>query len=205
MIAPVKPPPTYAWEPTTDFLAAKYGLPRESIVRFDDNTSPLPPDLREVLIGSFKPALCENPPSDYCALVAAAAEAYGVGTDELLPTAGADEALDLTARAFLRERSVAVVATPTYAMYRIVSEQRGASVVAVPRLGTDDAFRLDIPALAEAGRHADLVWLCEPNNPTGTLDPPERIGELLKLLSAAADRDGRAAPAEVVDEADRKS
>ena len=117
--------------------------------------------------GPFDPPLCEYPPSDYAALVAAAAAAYGVAPDEFLPTAGADEALDLTARAFLREGSVAVVATPTYAMYRIVSEQRGASVVAVPRLGPEDAFRLDIPALAEAGRHADLVWLCEPNNPTG--------------------------------------
>src|SRR5665811_2467870 len=47
----------------------------------------------------------------------------------------------------------------------------------------------------------DLVWLCEPNNPTGPAEPPERIGDLLKLLSAAADRDGRAAPAVVVDEA----
>jgi len=66
--------PTYAWEPTTDFLAAKYGLPREAIVRFDVNTSPLPPDLRDVLAGSFDPPLCEYPPSDYASLVAAAAE-----------------------------------------------------------------------------------------------------------------------------------
>ena len=36
----------------------------------------------------------------------------GVTTDEILPTAGADEALDLTARAFLRDDSVAVVAAP---------------------------------------------------------------------------------------------
>ena len=201
MSAPDKALPTYDWEPTTDYLAGKYGLPRESIVRFDVNTSPLPPDLRDVMAATFDPVLCEYPPSDYAALGAAAAAAYDVATDELLPTAGADEALDLTARAFLRERSVAVVATPTYAMYRIVSEQRGASVVAVPRLGPEDAFRLDIPALAEAGRHADLVWLCEPNNPTGTAEAPERIGDLLKLLSAAADRDGRAAPAVVVDEA----
>ena len=43
-----KSAPTYVWEPTTDFLASKYGLPRASIVRFDVNTSPLPPDLREM-------------------------------------------------------------------------------------------------------------------------------------------------------------
>jgi histidinol-phosphate aminotransferase len=201
MIASAKPAPTYAWEPTTDFLAAKYGLPRESIVRFDVNTSPMPPDLRDVLTGTFDPALCEYPPSDYAALVAAAATAYGVGTDELLPTAGADEALDLIARASLREGSVAVVATPTYAMYRIVSEQRGATVVDVPRLGPEQSFCLDIAALAKAARTARIVWLCEPNNPTGVLDPPERIGQLLAVLESDARADGREAPIVAVDEA----
>ena len=69
--------PTYVWEPTNDFLAARYGLPRESIVRFDVNTSPLPPDLRDVLAGSFDPPLCEYPPSDYAS-----------GANHVLPTGG---------------------------------------------------------------------------------------------------------------------
>jgi histidinol-phosphate aminotransferase len=193
--------PTYVWEPTTDFLASKYGLPRESIVRFDVNTSPLPPALQDVLSGPFDPLLSEYPPSDYAPLVTAAAESYGVAPDEILPTAGADEALDLTARAFLREGSVAVGTVPTYAMYRIVTEQRGASFRAVPRRSPEAGFRLDIPALAEAARGADLVWLCEPNNPTGTVEPPERIAELLDLLAANAAATGRRAPAVAVDEA----
>ena len=193
--------PTYVWEPTTDFLAARYGLPRESIVRFDVNTSPVPPDLSDVLAGAFDPSLSEYPPSDYAALVAAAADAYGVATDEILPTAGADEALDLTARAFLREGSVAVAATPTYAMYRIVSEQRGASFVSVPRRPGNEEFALDLPALAAAARAAQLVWLCEPNNPTGTAEPPLRIAELLSMFAEDAAADGREPPAVVVDEA----
>jgi histidinol-phosphate aminotransferase len=192
---------TYVWEPTTDFLAARYGLSRESIVRFDVNTSPLAPDLRDVLAGSFDPPLCEYPPSDYASLVAAAASSYDVAPEELLPTAGADEALDLTARAYLREGSVAVVAAPTYAMYRIVSEQRGARVIAVPRLDSEAGFGLDIRALAEAARGAQLVWLCEPNNPTGAFEPPERIGELLAVLESGAVRDGREAPIVAMDEA----
>jgi histidinol-phosphate aminotransferase len=195
------PLPTYVWEPTTDSLAAAYGLPRDEIVRFDVNTSPLPPDLRDVLAGSFDPALCEYPPSDYATLVAAAAESYGVAPDEVLPTAGADEALDLIARAALRQGSVAVVATPTYAMYRIVTEQRGADVVAVPRLGPEHGFGLDLPALAAAARNAALVWLCEPNNPTGAYEPPERIGGLLAMLEADAAYDGRRTPIVAVDEA----
>ena len=193
--------PTYVWEPTSDFLAAKYGLPRESIVRFDVNTSPLPPDLGAVLAGPFDPLLSEYPPSDYAPLVAAAAAAYGVAPDEILPTAGADEALDLTARAFLREWSVAAAAVPTYAMYGIVTEQRGAAFVGVPRLGPEEGFGLDISGLAEAARAAQIVWLCEPNNPTGTAEPPERVAALLDRLATEAARDDREAPVVAVDEA----
>jgi histidinol-phosphate aminotransferase len=196
-----QPLPTYDWEPTTDFLAAKYRLAREAIVRYDVNTSPLPPDLRDVLTGAFVPVLSEYPPSDYAALVEAAAAAYGVGADEVLPTAGADEALDLSARAFLREGSVAVAAVPTYAMYRIVTEQRGATFRGVPRQSAEASFALDIPAMAAAARTADLVWLCEPNNPTGLAEQGERIKMLLDHFAADAAADGRAGPAVVVDEA----
>jgi histidinol-phosphate aminotransferase len=202
MSASIRPPlPTYVWEPTTDFLAAKYALPRESIVRFDVNTSPVPPDLRDVLSGSFDPLLSEYPPSDYAPLVAAAAASYGVGTDEILPTAGADEALDLTARAFLRQGSLAVAPVPTYAMYRIVTEQRGASFLGVPRLPPAQGFAVDFAALAVAAAAADLVWLCEPNNPTGTVESPERIGGFLDHLAASAAQSGREAPVVAIDEA----
>ena len=199
----VQPLPTYSWEPTTEFLAAKYGLSRDEIVRFDVNTSPVPPDLADVLTGTFFPPLSEYPPSDYRPLVEAAAASYGVGTDEVLPTAGADEALDLTARAFLREGSTAIVATPTYAMYRIVSEQRGARVVAVPRRGPSQGFALDVPALVAAvvAENAALVWLCEPNNPTGSYEPPERIAALLAGLETASQAARRTPPVVVVDEA----
>ena len=195
------PLPTYEWEPTTDFLAAKYGLPRDAIVRYDVNTSPLPPDLGDVLGGPFVPVLSEYPPSDYASLVAAAAAAYDVPPDELLPTAGADEALDLSARAFLREGSLAIAAVPTYAMYRIATEQRGAQFRGVPRQAAEAGFGLDMPAMAHAARAAAVVWLCEPNNPTGTAEPPDRLEALLDRLSADALVDRREAPAVVVDEA----
>jgi len=109
-----------------------------------------------------------------------------VAPDELLPTAGADEALDLIARASLREGSVAVVATPTYAMYGIVSEQRGASIVAVPRLSADHAFGLDIEAFAEAAREAQLVW------PVRAEQPDRRLRTArANRASAGCDRVGR--------------
>ncbi|HSK51309.1 MAG TPA: aminotransferase class I/II-fold pyridoxal phosphate-dependent enzyme, partial [Clostridia bacterium] len=113
-------PTAYAWEATNEQVAARYRVPIESIVRFDRNTSPTPPALVDRLLaaGRFDAPLSEYPPSDYRRLTEAAAARYGVGFDELLVGAGADEVLDLVAKAFLGPGTTAVLPAPTYAMYR---------------------------------------------------------------------------------------
>ena len=75
-------PAGYAWEATDEQVAERYGLPVASIVRFDLNTSPVPPPraLRLLRQGSYGRPISEYPPSDYRDLVAAAATTYGVGT-----------------------------------------------------------------------------------------------------------------------------
>lgn len=196
-------PASYAWEATDDEVAARYGLPVERVVRFDLNTSPAPPDLVADLLatGRFGTPLSEYPPADYKPLTEAAAERFGVGTDEVLVGAGADEILDIVAKVALTDRSVAVIPTPTYAMYRVVTEQRGARVTAVPRLGADEGYGLDLPAVRAAAADAALVWLCSPNNPTGLPEPDGSIAALLADLAGDAATAGREAPVVVLDEA----
>ncbi len=166
-------PTAYAWEATNEQVAERYGVPIDSIVRFDLNTSPTPPDLVDRLLaaGQFDTPLSEYPPSDYRRLTEAAAARYGVGTDELLVGAGADEILDLVAKAFLVEGARAVLPAPTYAMYRVLTEQRGAEVVTVPRRPPAEDWALDVGAVRAAARGSSVVWLCSPNNPTGLAEP----------------------------------
>ena len=196
-------PATYSWEATNEEVAARYGLPIESIARFDLNTSPTPPALVERLLaaGKFDAPVSEYPPSDYRRLVQAAAARYGVGTDEILVGAGADEILDLVAKAFIAPRTRAVVPAPTYAMYRVCTEQRGATVVAVPRLGPDDGWAVDPASVRRAAADAALVWLCSPNNPTALAEPDGAIADLLGGLATDATGTGREAPIVVLDEA----
>jgi histidinol-phosphate aminotransferase len=196
-------PSTYTWEATNEEVARRYGVDPGSIIRFDLNTSPTPPALvaRLLAAGEFDAPLSEYPPSDYRRLVAAAAARYGVGTDELLVGAGADEILDLIAKAFIEPRGRAVVPSPTYAMYRVCTEQRGAAVTAVPRLGAAEGWALDVGAVREAAEDASVVWLCSPNNPTATAEPDGLIENLLAMLAADAARAGRPAPVVVLDEA----
>ena len=196
-------PSTYSWEATDEEVAARYGLDPATIVRFDLNTSPAPPALAERLLaaGRFEAPLSEYPPTDYRRLVEAAAARYGVTPAEILVGAGADEILDIVAKTFIPAGGQAVVPTPTYAMYRVLTEQRRASVVAVPRLGDDAGWALDVGAVRAAAADAAVVWLCSPNNPTALPEPDGAIADLLDGLAEDAATAGRSAPMVVLDEA----
>ncbi len=207
--SPTKPA-SWSWEATSGEVAARYGVPIEQVVRFDQNTAPAPPDLvQEVLAaGRFEVAISEYPPSDYGRLIDAAAARYGVARDELLVGAGADELLELVTKAFVPPGGAAIVPIPTYPMYAILTDQRTGRVTRVPRRSAQDGFALDVDAVRsaaaepdEGGPLASLVWLCSPNNPTGRAEPPGLIAALLDGLASDAERAGRAAPTVVVDEA----
>ncbi len=199
-------PSVYGWEATDEGVAERFGIPVSRILRFDLNTSPTPPALLAELLaeGRFDTTLSEYPPGDYRALVRAAADAYGVEPDEIVVGAGADEILDMCTKAFLAPGAAAVISTPTYVMYRIHAEQRGGRPIAVPRRPKTEGWAMDVDAVRAAVREAGdatLVWACDPNNPTGRLEPEGTIERLLEGLLADADAAGREAPAVVVDEA----
>jgi histidinol-phosphate aminotransferase len=79
---------------------------------------------------------------------------------------GADELLELVAKAFLGPGDSAAYAWPSFAMYPIVVHGMGAASVQVP-LGADLAH--DLPAMAAAiDDTTRVVFVCNPNNPTGT-------------------------------------
>ncbi|HZC33925.1 MAG TPA: histidinol-phosphate transaminase [Candidatus Bathyarchaeia archaeon] len=196
-------PATYSWEATDEEVARRYGVPIERILRFDLNTSPTPPEIAGRILagGAFDAPLSEYPPSDYRRLVETAARVYGVSVDELLVGAGADEILDLVGKAFLPPGGAAVIPAPTYAMYRVVTEQRGARSVLVPRLGPESGWALDDAAVRTAAATASVVWLCSPNNPTALAEPEGVIARVLVGIAEDAAAAGRPPATVVLDEA----
>ena len=188
----------YTWEPSDAAIAARYGVPREAVVRFDTNTSPAEPAvLARALAGRFDPPLNEYPDSEYAELTAAAAAYTRVEPGEIVVGAGADEILDLVGKAFLRAGGAAIVPVPTYAMYGVLTAQRDAHVVPVPRLDAEHRFALDIAALMPRLAEAQVVWLTVPNNPTGA---DEAEADVRAVLEASAEL-GPRSPIVVVDEA----
>jgi histidinol-phosphate aminotransferase len=89
-----------------------------------------------------------------------------VGEEQLVFGAGADEILELLAKVLLGPGDECVFAWPSFAMYPIVVRGMGAEPVRVP---LDAGLVHDLPAMARAiGARTKLVFVCNPNNPTGT-------------------------------------
>ena len=89
-----------------------------------------------------------------------------VAPEQLVFGCGCDELLELVSKAFLGPGDEAVFAWPSFAMYPIVVQGMGADAVRVP---LDAALVHDLPAMAKAvGPRARVVFVCNPNNPTGT-------------------------------------
>jgi histidinol dehydrogenase len=161
----------YEWEPPSARIASEAGVPEADVVRFDTNTSPWPgASLSE--LGTL--ALNEYPDTSYTMLTSALAAYTGAAAETITVGAGADEILDLLAKAYVGAGDPVVLTRPTYAMFRIVSEMAGGRVDAIPGVGLD----LDEDRFIQRSGHARLTWLCNPNNPTGELLPVAFIERL---------------------------
>ncbi len=171
----------YAWELSSEAVAARHGLRVEDVLRFDLNTSPFPPAAwGSAMSAALREGLAnEYFDTGYAELTPLLGAYCGVSPDHVLVGAGADEVLDVIAKAFLDNGDPVVTSAPTYPMYAIVSRQLGAEVRRVP---LSDDFAPDVDALLAAAAGAKLIWHCSPNSPTGSATAP---AELERLLAAA--------------------
>lgn len=111
---------------------------------------------------------------------------YGVAADNVLVTRGSSEGIDLLIRAFCcAGRDDILVAPPAFEMYKVYASIQGAGTVSVP-LQADNDFAVDVEALLDAcTENTKLIFLCSPNNPTGTAIPQSQI---LQILEARAEK-----------------
>jgi histidinol-phosphate aminotransferase len=156
----------YIWASTAEEVAARNGIPPTQVIRFDANVPPLP-GVPQVPIGESFARLNEYPEGTYRDLREAAAAYAGVDAAQVVPGAGADGLIGLAARTFLGPGRRACVRRPTYPLYAIASGIEGAEVTAEPE-------------------GADLLWICNPDNPTGELVDPEEIAALAQAHPGAA-------------------
>jgi histidinol-phosphate aminotransferase len=165
----------YVWAPTVQEVASRHGLSPAHVLRFDANvpafSAPLPLPAESALGDRSA-----YPEGSYRELREAAAAYAGCESEEVAVDAGADGLIALVARTYLGPGTLAVTESPTYPLYAIASRIEGAEVRSVRR---------DLEALAEAGRDARVVWLCNPGNPSGELWPAAEITQLAETLPDA--------------------
>lgn len=163
-----------------EVLSEQLGVPMESIVKLDANENPYGPlpQVAAALADIPHPHIYPDPENRH--LRAALAAYHGLPAEKILVGAGADELIDLIMRLILDPGDVILNCPPTFGMYRFDAEVNDARVVPVPR---DENFKLDLAGIANAmDKFAPkALFLASPNNPNGSLLPPETLTALLDL------------------------
>lgn len=111
------------------------------------------------------------------------AEYAGVKPDHVMVSRGADEAIELLMRAFCEEGESIIYCPPTYGMYQVSAETLGIHYKAVPTLAN---WQLDLPRIEQQLDTVKLIYVCTPNNPTGTLIEHQDIKTLLAMAAGRA-------------------
>jgi histidinol-phosphate aminotransferase len=148
----------------------------DDTVRLNANESPFCPP-----VGEFRRPLNRYPEVRPQKLQRALAARFDCAPEELLVTRGSSEAIDLLVRTFCRAGQDSVLTTsPSFSMYRHYAAVQGARVVEVATRAVQD-FAIDIDALLTACDDSTrLIFLCSPNNPTGTTLPHPQLEALLE-------------------------
>ncbi len=149
-------------------------------IRLDSNENPNGPG-RAVLDAVHEAFGVSNryPAGPTTELVKALAKARGVTIENILMGCGSTEILSIAVRKFTSPTKALVMASPTYEDPAAVAKVFGTPVTAVPVTGD---LKLDLDAMAEAARGAGLVYLCNPNNPTGTVHGAAEVNDFIAKL-----------------------
>ena len=117
--------------------------------------------------------------------VSALSDLYSVPKQNLVVTRGADEAIDSLIRVFCRaENDNIIINTPTFPMYAHSAAIQG---IQVREAKLTEDFLVNPSALSElADENTKIIFLCSPNNPTGTVIDKSVIIELCKTFSNSA-------------------
>lgn len=161
-------------------IAREYGLNEADIIKLASNENPLgmSPNA-EVAIGAAIADVARYPDGNGFELREAVSQKYGVAQDQIVFGNGSNDILELSARAFLQVGDEAVYSQHAFAVYPLVTQAVGATGVVVP--AKSYAHDLDgfLRAITPKTR---LIFIANPNNPTGTLIDKATLEAFLKQV-----------------------
>lgn len=153
----------------------------EKVTKLASNENPLGPSpLALTAIQSYLTDIHRYPDADTVDLRGAIAEKLQFSPDEVLVTNGADELITLISETFLDPGDEIIVPSPTFSEYEFGSNLMDARVVQVP-LREDYRYNVD-DILAAVTEQTKLLYICSPNNPTGTYMKKQDLHRLMDEL-----------------------
>ena len=161
-------------------LAREMGIAETGIVKLASNENPrgMSPKARAAVEAAL--AGVERYPDQFD-LVATLAERHGVDQNQVVLGNGSNDVLDMAARVFVAPGRSAVFAQHAFAVYPLATMSAGGECICVPAKD----FGHDLDAMRRAIRpDTRLLWIANPNNPTGTFLAPDRFRAFLATVPA---------------------
>jgi histidinol-phosphate aminotransferase len=161
-------------------LAREMGLEEAGIIKLASNENPL--GMSPLARAAMQQALAGvalYPDGNAFALKQAICDRFGVAMSQIVPGNGSNDVLELAARAFLGPDTEAVFSQHAFAVYPLVTQATGATGVTVPAKD----YGHDLAAMRDAvTSKTRLVFIANPNNPTGTLLDKAALHDFLRDL-----------------------
>ncbi|MGE5639462.1 MAG: histidinol-phosphate transaminase [Clostridia bacterium] len=161
-------------------LARELGLKEEGIVKLASNENPrgIGPRTRAAIEASLG-EIARYPDGNGYDLKLALSKRYGVDMSSIVLGNGSNDVLELVALAFLGPGRAAVFSQHAFAVYPLATQARGARQIVVPA----KRFAHDLEAMAKAvDDETYVLWVANPNNPTGTFARGEEIEAFLRKV-----------------------
>ncbi|MDK8465168.1 histidinol-phosphate transaminase [Marinobacter sp. SS13-12] len=165
-----------------DELSRELGLNPDSIIKLASNENPLGPSSKALAaVRDVLDELCRYPDGNGFDLKQALAARYGVKPSQITLGNGSNDVLEVIARCFADPTSEVVFSQYAFAVYPLVTQAIGATGVSVPAKD----YGHDLEAMAGAvTERTKLVFVANPNNPTGTVHGAEAIKAFLDRIPA---------------------
>jgi histidinol-phosphate aminotransferase len=150
---------------------------RVNCIKMASNENPFGPSPKAV--EAMQAVLAESnfyPDNDASELREKLAQHHKVQPEQIVPTAGSTALLEIVARTLLSPGLNAVTSERAFIIYPIATQAAGGQLIQVPM--RDDTFDLDAIAAA-VDRHTRIIYISNPNNPTGTIVAKKALDHFL--------------------------
>lgn len=159
-------------------LSKRYGKNIKQLIKLNANENPY--GVSPIVKNALKDLFCNYyPNSDYETLRQVISKYADTKKENIIVSSGSDELIYLLLRAILQEGDKVIICPPTFGIYEIAAQLSGGIVVNIP---TDKNFAINLPDILKKCSYEKvrIVFLCNPNNPTGNITSQEKIVQILK-------------------------